>query len=147
MFLYLDSCCLNRPYDDQTQPRIQLEAGAVLAILHRVTAGEFQLANGSVLQFEIDQIVDQPRRNGILHFLSFSSSYQSLTPAIELRGLELSQLGFKRLDALHLATAEAMNADALLTTDDRFLRRAAQHSEKITISVLNPVQFTTAGIL
>lgn len=106
MFIYLDTCCLNRPYDDQSQPRIQLEAAAVLAILERVTAGDVQLASSSVLQFEIHRIADQTRRNGILHFLSYSSSYQPLTTEIEQRGILLNKLGFKRLDALHLATAK-----------------------------------------
>ena len=143
MFIYLDTCCLNRPYDDQSQSRIQLEASAVLAILQRVTSGEVQLANSSVLQFEIHRIADQTRQNGILHFLSYSSSFQSLTPAIEQRGIELNQLGFKRLDALHLAAAEALMVDAVLTTDDQLLRRAVQHTAHLTISVLNPVQFST----
>jgi hypothetical protein len=31
--IYLDACCLNRPFDDQTQARIRLEAEAVLMIL------------------------------------------------------------------------------------------------------------------
>ena len=143
MFIYLDTCCLNRPYDDQSQPRIQLEAGAVLAILQRITSGEVQLANSSVLQFEIHRIADQTRRNGILHFLSYSSSFQPLTPGIEQRGIEFNSLGFKRLDALHLAAAEALNVDAMLTTDDQLLRRAVQHSTNLTVSVLNPVQFST----
>ena len=143
MFIYFDTCCLNRPYDDQSQPRIQLEAGAVLAILQRITSGEVQLANSSVLQFEIHRIADQTRRNGILHFLSYASSFQPLTPAIEQRGIELNHLGFKRLDALHLAAAEALKVDVLLTTDDQLLRRAVQYSSHLTISVLNPVQFST----
>ncbi len=143
MLIYLDTCCLNRPYDDQAQPRIQLEAGAVLVILKQITAGEVQLANSSVLQFEIHRIADQTRQNGILHFLNYSSSFQALTPAIEQRSIELNQLGFKRLDALHLAAAEALKVDILLTTDDQLLRRAIQHSTQLTISVLNPVQFST----
>lgn len=28
MKVYLDACCLNRPFDDQTQGRIRLEAEA-----------------------------------------------------------------------------------------------------------------------
>ena len=143
MFIYFDTCCLNRPYDDQSQPRIQLEAAAVLAILERVTAGDVQLASSSVLQFEIHRIADQTRRNGILHFLSYSSSYQPLTTEIEQRGIWLNKLGFKRLDSLHLAAAEALKLDVLLTTDDQLLRRATQHSTQLTVSVLNPVQFST----
>ena len=143
MFIYFDTCCLNRPYDDQSQPRIQLEAAAVLAILERVTAGDVQLASSSVLQFDIHRIADQTRRNGILHFLSYSSSYQPLTTEIEQRGIWLNKLGFKRLDSLHLAAAEALKLDVLLTTDDQLLRRATQHSTQLTVSVLNPVQFST----
>ncbi len=86
---------------------------------------------------------DQTRQSGILHFLSYASSFQPLTPAIEQRGIELNHLGFKRLDALHLASAVAMKADVMLTTDDQILRRASQHSGNLTVSVLNPVQFST----
>ncbi len=109
----------------------------------RVTAGDMQLASSSVLQFETHRIADLTRRNGILHFLSYSTSYQPLTTEIEQRGILLNNLGFKRLDALHLATAEALKVDLLLTTDDQLLRRATQHSTQITVSVLNPVQFST----
>jgi hypothetical protein len=33
MRIYLDMCCLKRPFDDQSQPRIRLETEAVLALL------------------------------------------------------------------------------------------------------------------
>jgi len=39
MLIYLDVCCLNRPFDDQTQDRICLETKAVLLILERCYAG------------------------------------------------------------------------------------------------------------
>ena len=44
MRIYLDCCCLQRPLDDQTQPRIKVEAEAVLAILSSVQAGEVFVA-------------------------------------------------------------------------------------------------------
>ena len=31
--IYLDVCCLNRPFDDQSQPRIRLESETILIIL------------------------------------------------------------------------------------------------------------------
>lgn len=143
MLIYLDTCCLNRPFDDQSQPRIQLETSAILAILQQVASGEVEIANSSVIQFEIHRITDQTRRNGILHLLSFATSFQPLTQAIEQRGILLNGLGFKHLDALHLAAAECLEADALLTTDDQFLRLADRHSNHLTIPVINPLQFTT----
>ncbi len=33
MKIYLDVCCFNRPFDDQTQEKIHLEAEAVFIIL------------------------------------------------------------------------------------------------------------------
>ncbi|HPZ08922.1 MAG TPA: hypothetical protein PL110_12455 [Candidatus Eremiobacteraeota bacterium] len=33
MKIYLDTCCLNRPFDDQTQDRNRLEAEAIMIIL------------------------------------------------------------------------------------------------------------------
>lgn len=33
MVIYLDVCCLKRPFDDQAQPRIRIETEAVLGLL------------------------------------------------------------------------------------------------------------------
>jgi hypothetical protein len=33
--IYLDVCCLNRPFDDQTQPRIYLETQSVMTIINQ----------------------------------------------------------------------------------------------------------------
>ena len=60
--IYLDACCLNRPFDDQTQSRIHLEAEAVLIILARLSSGEWRWLGSSALDFEIAQIPDDERR-------------------------------------------------------------------------------------
>lgn len=36
MKIYLDVCCLNRPFDDQAQTRIRLESEAILLIIARM---------------------------------------------------------------------------------------------------------------
>jgi hypothetical protein len=41
MKLYLDVSCLNRPFDDQRQPRVRTESEAVLLILARIDQGAF----------------------------------------------------------------------------------------------------------
>lgn len=43
MRVYLDNCCFNRPFDDQTQTRIRLEAEAKLDIQQRVTEKQIEL--------------------------------------------------------------------------------------------------------
>jgi len=35
MKIYLATCCLNRPFDDQRQPRVRLESEAVTLILEK----------------------------------------------------------------------------------------------------------------
>lgn len=57
----LDACCLNRPFDDQTQDRIRLEAEAVLLILGHVHRGEWRWIGSEVLHFEIAQNPDLER--------------------------------------------------------------------------------------
>ncbi len=48
------------------------------------------------------------------------------------------KLSFKFQDALHLAFAEAGNADIFLTTDDRLLRKAKHYQTTLKIEVENP---------
>ena len=53
--------------------------------------------------------------------------------------MELERLGFRAYDALHLACAEEGGADVLLTTDDRFLRRAERHGNILRVQIENPI--------
>ncbi|MHC5615704.1 MAG: hypothetical protein ACYTXA_33200 [Nostoc sp.] len=48
------------------------------------------------------------------------------------------KLSFKFHDALHLAFAEAGEADIFLTTDDRLFRKAKQFQNILKIEVENP---------
>lgn len=141
MFLYLDTCCLNRPFDDQRQIRIRLESEAVLALLTEVSADVHRIASSATLLYEISRIADQTRRDGVRHFLGYATSYQPLTAAVQSRGAVLCSLGFKSFDALHLASAEELKVDAFLSTDDRLLLRASRLGGKLTLPVLNPLDF------
>jgi predicted nucleic acid-binding protein len=141
MLLYLDTCCLNRPFDDQTQVRVSLESQAVMAILAQVEHGRYRLANGSVLTFEVGRIRDDVRRQGIEHFLAYSADWQPLTTEVERRGSELIQSGFRRMDALHLASAESIQADCFLSTDDRLIARAQNGPITLQMPVINPLFF------
>ena len=54
------------------------------------------------------------------------------------RGKQLETLGFKELDALHIACAESGLADIFLTTDDRLLRSAKRYNVQHHVRVENP---------
>ena len=59
--VYLDVCCLNRPFDDQAQARIHLEAEAVLIILARCRAGDWTWVSSDVVDLEIERTPDPER--------------------------------------------------------------------------------------
>ena len=52
MKLYLDLCCLNRPFDDLSQPKVNLEAQAVVLILEACQHGRHELFNSTALEVE-----------------------------------------------------------------------------------------------
>lgn len=52
MRIYLDNCCFNRPFDDQAQIRIMLEAEAKLKIQDDILQKKFELAWSYILEAE-----------------------------------------------------------------------------------------------
>jgi predicted nucleic acid-binding protein len=78
-----------------------------------------------------------------LKFLGYAAKFQALDHAVERRGTFLHGLGFKRFDALHVAAAEALAVDILLTTDDRFAACAARNAAELSLPILNPMLFPT----
>jgi predicted nucleic acid-binding protein len=139
MLIYLDVCCLNRPFDDQTQDRIRLEAEAVLLILERCQAGEWRLLGSEAVDYEISRIPDVDRQRKVFHLASVARVKQVVSEAVQTRAEELERLGFKALDALHLACAEAGSTEVFLTTDDQFLAKAKQYGNILHVRVANPV--------
>jgi len=139
MLIYLDVCCLNRPFDDQTQDRIRLEAEAVLLILERCRAGEWRLLGSEAVDYEISRIPDVDRRRKVFYLASVACVKQIVTETVQARAEELERLGFKALDALHLACAEAGNAEVFLTTDDQLLAKAKQYRNVLHVRVANPI--------
>ena len=50
--IYLDTSVYNRPFDDQTQPRIWFETLAFGVILQMVAADTVELVNSTVVEYE-----------------------------------------------------------------------------------------------
>ena len=66
MKIYIDTCCLNRPFDDQRQPRIRLEAEAVILILEKIRQREWNWVGSEVLIYEIEQTTNTERKERLL---------------------------------------------------------------------------------
>jgi predicted nucleic acid-binding protein len=126
----------NRPFDDQTQPRIWLETLALVVILQMVEAGEVRLVNSSVLRYENSRNPFPLRKRWVNRCLRLAVYDQRVDERIREQALELEKQGLKAIDALHIACAEAAGSEYFLTCDDRVLRRYQGG-----IKVLNPVDF------
>jgi len=73
MRIYLDNCCLQRPLDQQTHPRIRVETEAVFAVLAVVQTKDVVLCNSEALRYEINRIPDATRRFESLSILSLAA--------------------------------------------------------------------------
>ena len=135
----MDVCCLNRPFDQQSQQRIRLETEAILEILQQCQSGQYRLLSSTVLESEIAQNPNPNKAEQVQQTLSIAQEKILVSETIIQRGKELVALGFKNYDALHLACAEWAKADVFLTTDDRLLKKALTCQNILQITAFNPV--------
>jgi predicted nucleic acid-binding protein len=142
MKIYLDTCCLNRPFDDQRQPRIRLEAEAVTLILEKVHQREWSWVGSEVLVYEIQQTTNAERKERLLLLAGGVNQTVELSEKIMERAEALSSLGFGEYDALHLASAENAKVDVFLTTDDPLLTIANRNKKRLPVFIVNnPVKW------
>ena len=136
--VYLDTCCYSRPYDDKRQPQILREVSAIEVILGYLQIQQWHWITSEVIVFEVNRNPNLTQREDIKKLLRNAHHYVSVGTTEELRSEQLESFGFKPLDALHIACAEKANADILLTTDNRMLRRTKNYPFQLRIRVENP---------
>jgi len=67
MQIYMDCCCLNRLFDNQSNPIVHLEAEAIKIVMSLCDRGIFTLVSSQILKFEIENTPDVLRRESVLH--------------------------------------------------------------------------------
>lgn len=137
--VYLDNCCYNRPYDDQSQIRISLEAQAKIFVQTLIKEKRLELTTSYVLLFENSKNPHINRQQAIRQFIKQNTSFfvdtNQVDKVIEL-AREIMRTGVKEVDASHVACAILAECDYFLTTDDRLLKF---RSDKIIVT--DPVTF------
>ncbi len=124
MRIYLDNCCFNRPFDDQSQIRILLEAEAKLNIQENIRSSIYTLVWSYILDYENSKNPFRERREQIINWQAYADKdIEEDEEVIELAATIMSY-GIKKLDSLHIACAIRANADYFLTTDDGILKKA-----------------------
>jgi predicted nucleic acid-binding protein len=136
MKIYLDTSALNRIFDDQSQPKIYLEASSMLIIFMLIDSGAIEFVSSDVLLFENSSNPYLERQAFVSLCIQKVKQIQTIHEGILARAQEMEKQHIKGLDALHLACAEELKADYFLTCDDIILKRY-----KGTIKIQNPVDF------
>lgn len=145
--IYLDVCCLNRPFDDWRQDRIRLEGQAILDIFKRFYSGEWKLVSSEAIEAELKRMANLDKLNRIRELLQVAKNRIILTEEIDKRSQEIEDLGFGLYDSFHIACAESAKIDVLLTTDDRLLKKAIKHKHLLKVKLDNPVTWLMNTLL
>jgi len=138
MKIYLDNCCFNRPFDDQSQIRIRFESDAKLKIQEEIQTGEFSLIWSYILDYENNRNPFQERKDRINGWKKYAIvDIQESQELIEMAS-SLNKKGFPKIDSLHIACAIISECEYFLTTDDKILKLSSVVNE---INVNDPIGF------
>ncbi len=139
MRIYLDMCCYNRPYDDQSQIKVNLEAQAKLHIQKGIIEHKYDLIGSYTLDYEVSRNPFEMRRESIKSFINANMRGYV---GVERDGIvapmaaDIMATGVKEKDAFHTASAIYAGCDYLISTDARLLKYKSN-----VIKLVNPIEF------
>jgi predicted nucleic acid-binding protein len=139
MRVYLDNCAYNRPYDNQGQIRISLEAQAKLHIQRLIIDKKLELVYSYLSVYENSENPNPEHRNSINNFFHYAVECIDINKAdvIEVRAEEIKKWKIKANDSIHLACAIEATCGFFITTDDGILN----NYRGADIRVCDPIDF------
>ena len=134
--IYPDNCCFNRPYDDQTHPKVVIETLAKLHIQELVLKREIDMAWSYILKFENSCNVFEAKRAAITQWEKMSVRFVEKSDSITALARHMADSGIKPADSLHIACAITAQCDYFITVDNRILKYQDNR-----IIICNPIDF------
>jgi hypothetical protein len=134
----MDLCCFNRPFDDQSLPRIYLETEAKLFVQNMVMNGKIELGWSYMLDYENSANPDQDVKDSIGRWRKMAVRMTEETDALISTANRYQKLGVGTKDALHLACAAALRADCFITVDKGIVKKRDLIGE---LPIVNPLEF------
>ena len=137
MRIYLDNCCYNRPYDNQSQQRINDETESIFRAINRK---ENIIIGSDTLILEMAQIKDVDLQLDIVAMYS-QTIKEEVSTSEEVEKIAdsiMSESSIHKMDALHLASAIVGKAEIFLTVDDKLIKSCSKLN--LNMRVINPVE-------
>jgi predicted nucleic acid-binding protein len=141
MKVYLDLCVYNRPFDDQTNERIFIEARAFYIVIKWLEEGKIIIIHSDALEYENSLTSNPDRRRRVKSYLSLAKEFVKLSDFSIRRASEIINLGFREMDALHIAMAEEGKAHYFVTCDDGIIDMAEKNQERLKVKVCSVLEF------
>lgn len=138
MLIYLDICCFNRPFDDQSDLIVRLQTEAKLYVQDMIRSGSLSLVWSAVMDLENAANPDINRKVTVGDWKKIGLVDVPVSRRVENIADKLALIGVKPMDALHVACAIEAEAEYFLTTDKALLRKMAKHDQ---LRVVDPVDF------
>ena len=141
MRVYLDMCCYNRPYDDQSQLKVAMEAQSKLHIQSLISDGKLDLIGSYTLDYEVSRNPYDMRRQSIFQFIHNNMvGYvgDERADIIKPMAEEITATGVKEKDAYHVASAIYAGCEYFISTDIRLLKYKSDR-----IRLVTPIEFVT----
>ena len=141
MRVYLDMCCYNRPYDDQSQLKVAMEAQSKLHIQNLIKDRKLDLIGSYTLDFEVSRNPYEMRRRSIVQFIRDNmKGYVGAERADLIQPIadEIMLTGVREKDAYHVASAIYARCEYFISTDMRLLKFKTDQ-----IKLVTPIEFIT----
>jgi len=138
MLVYLDLCCFNRPFDDQSSKSIFLETEAKLFIQDMIKINIIDLVWSYILEFENSANPDIDVMNSVFRWKLLSKKIIIQSQKIIDLAKDLHTKGFGIKDSLHIACSLEANADYFITTDKGIIKKTAKLEK---VKLINPLEF------
>ena len=136
MKVYLDNCCFNRPFDDQSSLVIRLETEAKLYVQDLIRQKEIALLWSFMLDYENGANPFEEVRRQIAEWKGLATIDCGPSSEVSNTAKEMMKLGLRLKDAAHIACAIHAGADCFLTTDKKILNKPVAE-----VKIINPVDF------
>jgi len=134
--LYLDNCCFNRPYDDQSSLKNHLESEAKLYIQKEILQKHYELAWSYILDYEIAFNPFSERKAQILKWKSVAVVDIDESEEVINLAKKIAMKHIKPKDALHISCAIKADCGFFITTDAKLLNKPLD-----AIIVVDPIDF------
>jgi len=137
MKIYLDNCSFNRPFDDQAQIRIRIEAEAKLYLQTLIDQGKLELVWSYILDYENMANPYEFRQLVIKKWKKKATVNIHENESVLNYAEQLVKKDLKAKDALHIASAIEAGCTYFITTDDKILNK---NSTIKSIDIISPVE-------